>query len=140
MLAQANRKAAWGGSVLQYIRKLQDIPGFSDIPLPGHSISRTVNKVLIDPVTGSQKLMLLWAKHEPGSVTLPHTHDVEQAYYILSGKLKVTIEGQESVVEANSSILFPAGVEHGFVAQGTEPTSFLIVFAPPVDTFTHKPH
>jgi len=37
---------------------LQDIPGFSDIPLPGHSTTRAINKVLIDPITGSQELML----------------------------------------------------------------------------------
>lgn len=124
----------------QYIRKLQDIPGFSDIPLPGHSTTMTINKVLFDPVTGSQELMLLWAKHEPGSVTQPHTHNVEQAYYILSGKLKVTIAGQESVVEADTAVFFPPGIVHGFAVEGGEQARFLIVFAPPVDTFKDRPH
>lgn len=129
-----------GKDMTEYLRKLEDVPGFSNIPLPGHSTTRAINKILIDPVTGSKNMMLLWAKHEPGSISQTHTHSVDQAYYVLSGILKVNIDGKESIVKPNSSVFFPAGVKHGLEAMGNEPTTFLIIFAPPVDTFTDRPH
>ena len=128
--------------MVQYLRKLEEVPGFSNIPLPGHEQAKTkaINKILIDPVTGSQNLMLLWAKHEPDSLSDMHAHPVEQAYYVLSGALKVRIAGQEFIANANSAVLLPAGVEHETVAHGQEPTTFLIVFAPPLDSFVSRPH
>ena len=60
--------------MVQYIRKLEEIPGFSDIPLQGHGNTKVVDKILIDPVTGSRNFMLLWAKLEPGSGSEMHTH------------------------------------------------------------------
>ena len=126
--------------MVQYLRKLADIPGFSEIPLPGHEETKTVNKVLIDPVTGSQNFMLVWAQLEAGSGAALHTHPVEQAFFILSGTLKVRIAGEEYIAEANSAVLIPPGVEHETMAEGKEPVVILGVFAPPMDSFASRPH
>ena len=60
--------------MIQYIRRLEDIPGFSDIPAPGHKNIKAVDKILLDPITGSKNFMLLWAQVEPGSGSELHTH------------------------------------------------------------------
>ena len=88
--------------MVQYIRRLEEIPGFSDIPAPGHKNIKVVDKILVDPVTGSQNFMLIWAKLEAGSGATLHTHPVEQAYFVLSGALKVRIGGKEFLAEKNS--------------------------------------
>ncbi len=126
--------------MVQYLRKVDEVPGFSDIPLPGHEKAGAFDKILIDPVTGSKNFMMLWAKVEAGAGPKMHTHAVEQAYFVLTGALKVTIAGKEYIAKANTSILLPAGVEHALTPQGKEPATFLIIFAPPLDSFASRPH
>ena len=126
--------------MVQYIRRLEEIPGFSDIPVPGHEKIKVVDKILIDPVTGSRNLMVLWAKLEPESGAALHTHPVEQVYFVLSGALKVRIGGEEFLAEKNSAVLLPAGEEHEVTTQGKEPAVFLTIFAPPLGGFDSRPH
>jgi len=124
----------------QYVRRLEDIPGFSDIPLPGHQGIRATDKILIDPVTGSKNFMLMWVQLYPESGTEQHTHPVEQAYFVLSGVLNVKIAGEEYVVEKNSAVLIPANVKHEVSAKGKEPALFLVIFSPPIKELEARPH
>jgi mannose-6-phosphate isomerase-like protein (cupin superfamily) len=126
--------------MVQYVRRVEDVPGFSDIPAPGHEKTKAVDKILIDPVTCSHNFMLIWIQLEPESGTELHTHPVEQAYFILSGALKVHIAGEDYIAERNSAVLIPAGVEHKLMTKSKEPTTFLMVFAPPINGFASRPH
>lgn len=126
--------------MVEYVRKLDDIPGFSEIPLPGHKETKVVDKILIDPVTGSKNFMLMWSRLEPESETGSHTHPVEQSFFVLSGALKVQIAGKEYTAERNSAILIPAEEKHQVTATGKDPAIFLVIFSPPLDTFASRPH
>ena len=124
----------------QYVRRLEDIPGFSNIPLAGHEQTKAVDKILIDPVVGSHNFMLMWTQLEPGSGAELHTHPVEQAYFVLSGALQVRIAGEDYPAERNSAVLIPSGVKHEAKVTGKEPTTLLMIFAPPVNDFASRPH
>lgn len=126
--------------MVQYLRRLDDVPAFSNIPLPGHAGSKVVNKILIDPVTGSQSFMLLWASAEPGSETALHTHPVEQAYFVLSGELLLQMAGVEHKVDSNTAVLIPPGMEHGLLVVSRKAAKVLTIFAPPLPDFASRPH
>jgi quercetin dioxygenase-like cupin family protein len=61
----------------------------------------------------------------PGQGNAAHTHEVEEAFFILEGKVKVFLEvdGQraETVLGRWDCISCPAGVLHGFENVGLEP-------------------
>ncbi len=126
--------------MVNYLRRLVDVPAFSNIPLPGHAGSKVVNKILIDLVTGSQNFMLLWASAEPGSETALHTHPVEQAYFVLSGELLFRMAGVEHKVGSDTAVLIPSGMEHGLEIVSREAARVLTIFAPPLPEFASRPH
>ena len=62
----------------------------------------------------------------PGQGNAAHTHEVEEVFFILRGKVKVFIEDgvgdrAETVLGPWDCISCPAGVIHGFVNVGLEP-------------------
>lgn len=126
--------------MVQYVRNLEEVPAFSNIPLPGHENSKTVDKILIDPVTGSKNFMLLWCQDDPASGTEMHAHSVEQAYFVLSGEFRIRIGDQEYDARANSAVFIPAGVRHAIIDHGKEPAVMLLVFSPPISSFASSPH
>ena len=99
-----------------------------------------MDKILVDPITGSKNFMLLWSKLESGSGTELHTHSAEQAYFILRGRLQVRILGEEYNVGRGSAVYIPAGAEHSVTAEGKEAAVYVEVFAPPVEGYADKPH
>ena len=48
----------------------------------------------------------------------PHKHDGEEFWYILKGKAKVIIDGEESTVEEGDLIVLPPWKEHGLTSEG----------------------
>lgn len=62
------------------------------------------------------------------SVT-PHIHPHDQFTYVLKGKLKFLINGEETIVTAGDSILFPSNVPHGCIVL-EEGSEVLDVFTP----------
>ena len=63
---------------------------------------------------------------EPGQGNAAHTHEVEEVFFILDGKVKVFFEDgaggrQETVLGRWDCISSPAGVLHGFENVGLEP-------------------
>lgn len=76
---------------------------------------------------------------EPFLVTAPYSeeeqtqpihlshHQGQEFDYILSGKLKVQMEGYTEYLEAGDSIYYDSGHGHGMIATGGEPCTFLAV-------------
>ena len=60
---------------------------------------------------------------------VPHTHPHDQFTYVLRGKLKFIIDGEETIVTAGDSILFPSNVPHGCIVL-EEGSEVLDVFTP----------
>ena len=68
----------------------------------------------------------------PGQGSGAHTHEVEEVFFVLQGKLTVFLEdaqGRRLDVGLGpwECISCPAGVVHGFVNEGTEPAYFQIM-------------
>jgi mannose-6-phosphate isomerase-like protein (cupin superfamily) len=43
-----------------------------------------------------------------------HLHAVEEVLEVIDGRAEISLDGDTAIVEANQSVLIPAGVKHGF--------------------------
>ena len=75
-------------------------------------------------------------KAEPFLVTVPvcqdgkislNSHEGQEMDYMLSGKLKVVVCGNEVVLEAGDCIYYDSSNPHGMIAVGGEPAHFLAI-------------
>ena len=62
----------------------------------------------------------------PGQGNAPHTHEVEEVFFVLQGKLTVFVEDEDArrvsrTLEPWEMICCPAGVIHGYVNETQEP-------------------
>jgi quercetin dioxygenase-like cupin family protein len=57
----------------------------------------------------------------------PHQHDFGEAYYVLTGSLALTVDGQEVEIAAGDFIHIPGGAVHDFKASSDAPAQFLIL-------------
>src|ERR1700758_4296207 len=87
----------------------------------------------LNPLLGRQmivgdKIMLARVLLKKGCVVPEHSHENEQATYILEGALKFWIDGKQIVVHAGEVLLIPSNMPHK--AEAMEDTVDLDVFAP----------
>ena len=87
-------------------------------------------------LTVGKTLMQMIVRLEPGTVLPSHKHVHEQATFIVSGKLKLTVDGKLIVLNAGESINLPSNAEHGATAD--EPTVVLDTFTPLRDDLLEK--
>lgn len=80
-------------------------------------------------LTGAQ-LMLNMVTIEPGAVVPIHSHENEQAGYVLRGELILTIADETRSLFPGDCYVAPANVPHGATA-GSEGCEVLDVFTPP---------
>jgi quercetin dioxygenase-like cupin family protein len=86
------------------ILKSDDVPEFD---LAGARV-----RGLASPGRGALETMCYRTTFPPG-VRLPeHTHDHEEVFHVLSGRLTAWLDGVETVVEAGDTVMIPAGVSH----------------------------
>lgn len=86
---------------------------------------------LLSPDT-RRKMEFLWVRYEPGAETLePSTHEGEECGLVLSGKLKVTIEETEFILEEGDSIYFKSSQLHGLQNISDGVTITVWVITPP---------
>jgi mannose-6-phosphate isomerase-like protein (cupin superfamily) len=43
-----------------------------------------------------------------------HLHAVEEVLEVIDGRAEISLDGDTAIVEANQSVLIPAGIKHGF--------------------------
>src|SRR5262245_12225348 len=60
-----------------------------------------------------EKTLLTEFRLQKGSVLPRHSHPHEQTGYLVSGRIRLFIGGQEHDAEAGDSWCIPGGVEHG---------------------------
>lgn len=66
----------------------------------------------------------------PGGELVPHTHEVLEVFYIISGSGSVLVNGERQKATAGSVIIAPAGSEHGLKNDGSEIIELYAVFSP----------
>jgi len=68
----------------------------------------------------------------PGQEQKPHSHaDQDKIYYVLEGRGRVVVGGDEEMLEAGEAVVAPAGIDHGLVNVGPAPLLALVVVTPP---------
>src|SRR5512142_2331494 len=67
---------------------------------------------------------------EPGGSAETVTHATEHAYYVISGRMQVTVEGQTFDMEPESCLYMDKEAAHGLKVVGDEPVTFVVLFAP----------
>lgn len=110
------------------IVKLADAPEFD---LGGATV-----RGLASPGRGAQETMC-YRTALPSEVRLPqHTHDHEEVFHVLSGRLTAWIDGEETVVESGDTVMIPAGVSH-YSYTDSDPAELLSMM--PVGTVMIRP-
>lgn len=59
--------------------------------------------------------------YPPSTVFPDHSHGMDKMDAVLSGRLRIVIEGREIVLEAGDMVAVPAGVVHSAETVGDEP-------------------
>ena len=85
---------------------------------------------------GEEVLMVMnWL--EPGMEVRPHSHPFEQIAYVLKGRMRFVIGGEECVVEEGGVVRIPPDIEHCGEPLGSETVMNLDVFAPIREDYLH---
>lgn len=71
--------------------------------------------------------------YEEGNEVRPHDHPNEQSGYVVSGRYRLLVAGEETIIETGDSYSIPGGVEHELEA--LESGAIIDVFVPPREQF-----
>ncbi len=89
-------------------------------------------RMFVSAATGAHQLTMFEQWCDPGCGAPSHIHAVEEVLRILSGSATIIVGGTVQNVEANESIIIPAGVPHGFVNNSDGVLHTLAVLASPI--------
>jgi mannose-6-phosphate isomerase-like protein (cupin superfamily) len=115
----------------------EDLPGPGPLTMPGahgHNIRDIAVRMMIDDVLGAvhhQLFMVQFAPSEElGFSGSAHYHDFEEAYFVLSGRGEVELEGERFEVGPGDLVWESAGTMHAWTARGEQPLRFIELMAP----------
>lgn len=122
-----------GTHVARFVDRVPDWDAFADARVEG--FRRAQHRYVGVGASGKADTRAIPASHftlsvmfvPPGQGNAAHTHEVEEVFFVLDGKLKVFFEDSagnrvETVLGRWDCVLAPAGVIHGFENVGLEPT------------------
>ncbi len=64
---------------------------------------------------------------EPGCWFPSHAHDLEQVFYVIEGKLEVTIDGETQVLGPRQMVYVPRNADHAGRNAGDGPVEYLVL-------------
>ncbi|MDR3592328.1 MAG: cupin domain-containing protein [Negativicutes bacterium] len=86
---------------------------------------------LVNPATtGSKNIGTSMCYLNPGEEVVPHRHEYEEVYFILSGEGTMVLEDQTIRLEKNLSVYVPANALHGQKNDGEEPMAIYCSLSP----------
>ena len=88
---------------------------------------------LVHPKTvGSSQLGMSLCLMAPGDEIRRHSHDYEEAYYVLRGAGSMYVEGEPPIdLEPGVAVYVPPGRVHGQMADRGEPLDIILALTPP---------
>lgn len=118
--------------VARWAERVADWDAFADARVEGYR--RAQHRYIGAGASGKQDARAIAAEHftlsvmfvPPGQGNAPHTHEVEEVFFVLEGKVRVFVqdaEGRraETVLGRWDCVSCPPGVIHGFENVGLEP-------------------
>jgi quercetin dioxygenase-like cupin family protein len=87
-------------------------------------------KWLIDEKFGARHHRMLFIEYQPGVSIGLHDHTFEESYFILSGEVEATLDGQTYVATAGNVLWTGVGCIHAFANVGDQPVRWLETFSP----------
>src|SRR5262249_35381020 len=118
--------------VARFVDRVADWDAFADARVEGYR--RAQHRYIGTGASGKADPRAVPAEHftlsvmfvPPGQGNAPHTHEVEEVFFVLDGKLRVFIDDAaghrvETVLGRGDCVSAPAGVVHGFENVGLEP-------------------
>jgi mannose-6-phosphate isomerase-like protein (cupin superfamily) len=118
--------------VARWSERVPDWEAFADAKVEGYR--RAQHRFIGPGASGKSDGRYIPAEHftlsvmfvPPGQGNAPHTHEVEEAFFILQGKVKVFFQDEagrrvETVLGPWDCVSCPANVVHGFENVGLEP-------------------
>lgn len=112
-----NKGAVKGGNG-RYIFSLLEMDGIKT----GEAYSTAIG-----PLVEGERTQVGLMHKAAGTGARPHSHPNEQWNYIVKGKLRVTVDGQESIAGPGTLLYFPPNVVHATVALADEDVLFFVV-------------
>jgi mannose-6-phosphate isomerase-like protein (cupin superfamily) len=136
--------------VARFVERKGDWDAFADARVEG--FKRAQHRFIGSGASGKTDAAVIPAQHftlsvmfvPPGQGNAPHTHEVEEAFFILEGKVLVFIEDAagnraETVLGRWDCVSCPANVVHGFTNVGLEPAYLQVMLGkakPELMTYT----
>jgi quercetin dioxygenase-like cupin family protein len=107
----------------------------SQIPPPGERPAGPVGpgvflRWLIDENFGARHHRMLFLEYQPGASIGLHDHTFEEAYFILSGEVEATLDGEHYLAKAGDVLWTGVGCVHSFKNAGAGPVRWLETFSP----------
>ncbi len=91
---------------------------------------KTVRPGVQRRVFSGEGATLAWTTLDPGHTPRPHSHVFEQIVYLVSGRARFVVGGEEVVLEPGDMLVVPPNVEHWAQTLGDEPVVDLSIFSP----------
>ena len=108
----------------------------SQIPPPGEArvgagtLPGVFLKWMIDEQLGARHHRMLFIEYQPGVSIGLHDHTFEEAYFIVSGEVQATLDGQQYLVKAGDVVWTGVGCVHAFANVSSAPVQWLETFSP----------
>jgi len=67
---------------------------------------------------------------KPGGEILPHTHEVLEVMYVISGEGSALVNGERKQAEPGTIVVANVGSEHGFINTGASDLVLHCIFSP----------
>lgn len=87
-------------------------------------------KWMIDENFGSIHHRMLFIEYQPGVSIGLHDHTFEEAYFLLSGEVRGTLDGRTYLAKPGDVLWTAVGCVHSFANVGDQPVRWLETFAP----------
>jgi quercetin dioxygenase-like cupin family protein len=87
-------------------------------------------KWMIDEKFGARHHRMLFLEYQPGVSIGLHDHTFEEAYFILTGEVEATVDGQKYLAKPGDVLWTSVGCVHAFANIGDQPVRWLETFSP----------
>ena len=93
-------------------------------------IGRTIRTLLDPKAMGTSGLTLGVITYQPGCIVEPHSHDDQEALYVLKGRGKAKVGDESIKLEPGTAVYIPRGITHSVSNLSAKPIEAVLVHAP----------